>query len=270
VSALTDGLRRLLSEPALNNVDPDSPEFTLAHRRILETKPLTRAVFTDFYRRCCSADERYFGASRSHARVELGSGAGFMKEVAPDVYTSDVKFLPFVDLVARGEELPFADSSLRAVYAINVLHHVSDPRSLFRELTRVLAPGGGVVMIEPYYGPVARFLFQRLFTSEAYEPHAREWSEHGRDQPASGANQALSYVILRRDRARWEREFPQLELVLDQPHTHLSYVASGGVNFRQLVPNGMVNAVSRLERLLAPIDRWLALQHTLVVRRRTA
>jgi SAM-dependent methyltransferase len=268
VSALVERLRQLLSEPALKGIDPDSPEFTLAHRRILEQKSLTRAVFLEFYRRCRDADERYFSGCASTIRLELGSGGGMMKQVVRDVHTSDVKFLPFVDLIARGEELPFAAGSLRAIYAINVLHHLAEPRAFFRELVRTLAQGGGAILIEPYYGPVARFVFRRIFTSEAYEPEAREWSERRRDQPASGANQALSYVILRRDRARWEAEFPDLELVLDEPHTQISYVVSGGVNFRQLVPSAMGGAVARLESAVAPLDRWLALQHTVVIRRR--
>jgi SAM-dependent methyltransferase len=261
-------LRKLLSEPELRDVDPDASEFTLAHRRLLHSKPLVRALFERFYRRCRWADEKYFARAPAVIRIELGSGAGLLKNVFPDVYTSDVKFLPFVDFIARSEELPFADASVRAIYAMNVLHHVSEPRAFFHEVTRVLAPGGGVVMIEPYYGPLARLVFERLFTSEVYDPNAEGWPSHGRDQPASGANAALSYIILRRDHERWAHEFPELELIRDEPHTHLTYIASGGLNFRQLVPTRMGGLVSRLERAMAPLDRWLALQHTLVVRRR--
>jgi SAM-dependent methyltransferase len=259
----------VLSEPALRNADPDASEFTLAHRRILQSKPLVRALFESFYRRCRSADEKYFAESPASIRIELGSGAGLMRDVFPDVYTSDLKFLPFVDFIARSEELPFPDASLRAIYAVNVLHHVSEPRAFFREMTRVLAPHGGVVMIEPYYGPVARLVFEHLFTSEVYEPDAPGWPSHGRNQPASGANAALSYMVLRRDLQRWALEFPRLELIRDEPHTHLTYIASGGLNFRQLVPTQMGGAISALERVMAPLDRWLALQHTLVVRRRS-
>jgi SAM-dependent methyltransferase len=269
VTGPIEAVRAFLSEPSLRHLDPDAPEFTLAHRDILRRKALTRMVFESFYRRCRRADEKHFSRSKASLRIELGSGAGFLAETFPDVYTSDLKFLPFVDFVARGEELPFANDALRAIYAINVLHHVSDPRPFFRELSRALAPGGGVVMIEPYYGPAAQLVFRCLFTSEAYVPDASGWPEHDRDQPASGANQALSYIVLRRDHARWAAEFPDLELVVDEPHTHVSYLVSGGVNFRQLVPTSLGRALFHLERWLSPFDRWLALQHTLVVRRRS-
>jgi len=84
----------------------------------------------------------------------------------------------------------------------------------------------------------------------------------------SGANQALSWVVFTRDRRRFEREYPELELVVDRPHTHLRYLLSGGVNFRQLIPSSFGGAVANLEEVLAPFNRWLALQHTIVLRRR--
>jgi SAM-dependent methyltransferase len=261
-------LRGWLTEPELRALDPDSAQFTRAHRRILERKPLLRRLFAEFCERCLEADRRWFTACPSELRLEIGSGAGVMKEVFPDVLTSDVKRLPGLDLVLRAEDLPFAEGSLRAIYGINVFHHVSDPRDFFRETVRALAPGGGLVLIEPYYGPVARLVFKRLFTQESYEMDVEEWPRHLREQVASNANQALSYVVLRRDKAQWEREFPALELVADEPHTHITYLLSGGVNFRRLVPSALGKRLAALERKAVLLNPVLALQHTLVIRKK--
>lgn len=266
--ALVGGARACLTEPELRGLQPDDPAFTQAHRRILARKPLAQRLFSDFCRRCLAADERYFDACRADTRIELGSGSGIMRRVDPCVITSEVKLVPYVDLIARGEELPFGDARIRGIYAINVFHHVSDPRVFFREITRVLAPGGGLVMIEPYYGPLARIVFRYLFTQESYELDPPGWPTHGRQQVASDANQALSYVVLRRDRAAWQAAFPLLELVLDEPHTHARYVLSGGVNFRQLVPDGLGLLMSEAERWLNVLNPLLALQHTIVIRKR--
>jgi SAM-dependent methyltransferase len=38
---------------------------------------------------------------------------------------------------ARGETLPFADDSFDAVCELGILHHVSDPEAIVREMTRV-------------------------------------------------------------------------------------------------------------------------------------
>jgi SAM-dependent methyltransferase len=151
---------------------------------------------------------------------------------------------------------------------MNVFHHVSDPRLFFREIERVVAPGGGIIMIEPYYGPSVRLIFKRLFTQEAYDTEAGEWPRHGREQVASDANQALSFIVLRRDLERWRSEFPDLELVADQPHTHMGYLLSGGVNFRRLLPDILGSLVLSVEQQLELVNPLLALQHTLVVRRR--
>ena len=271
---LTPGLdmlsrvRELLKEPAVRDIDPDSPEIALAHREVLRSKPLLRRLFEGFYRICRDADVRHF-AGVPGARIEIGSGSSFLKEIFPDVVTTDIKPLPFVDLVARAEELPARDATLRAIYGINVFHHLPSPRAFFGELSRVLAPGGGAVLIEPYYGPFARLLFTRLHTSERFDVGVPTWEDDGVSGPMSNANQALSYVIFVRDRSRFDREFPDLELLLEGPHTHLSYLLSGGVNFRQLVPDALGPAVLWSERMLAPLNRWLAIQHTVVVRRRT-
>jgi len=259
-------LRRLLLDPRVRSLDPDSTDFSVAHRQVLMSKPLVQGLFREFYRRCRALDERYF--SGSGIRVEIGSGSGFIAETYPDVITSDVKLLPFVQLVCRGERTPFRDASVRALYAINTFHHIPSPSAFFTELTRVLRPGGGVVMIEPYHGPVARRLFARLHASETFDTAAPLWDAPADAGPFSQANQALSYVVFVRDRRRFEREFPQLEIVTDEPHTHLRYLLSGGVNFRQLAPTMAEALVVGAERLLSPLNRLLALQHSVVLRRR--
>lgn len=258
-------LRRWLIDPRVRSLDVDGAEFSTAHRDVLMGKPLLRDLFLDFYRRCDTLDRQLFRGAG--ARVEIGSGSSFIGDIYPDVITSDLKVLPFVQLVCRGEQLPFADASLRAVFAINTFHHLSAPRAFFGELTRVIAPGGGAILIEPYHGALARFLFRRLHESEGFDEHAASWEAAADAGPFSKANQALSYIVFRRDRATFRAEFPLLDIVLDEPHTHLRYLLSGGVNFRQLVPTEAGPLLGAAERLLSPLDRILALQHTVVLRR---
>jgi SAM-dependent methyltransferase len=264
---MTDRLRALLTEPAVRDLDPDSATFTAAHREVLRKKALLRRLFEGFYRSCRGLDRRHFGTSPG-ARIEIGSGSSFFKEIYPDVVTSDIKPLPFVDLVARAEHLPFQTDSVRAIYGINVFHHLPNPRAFLREVLRVLHPGGGVVLIEPYYGPFARFLFKRLHATERFDMQVPGWEDGGIGGPLSNANQALSYIVFARDREILRREFPQLDVVVDRPHTHVLYLLSGGVNFRQLVPAWCGAALVCAERVLTPLNHLLAIQHTIVLRKR--
>ncbi len=259
-------LRDWLIEPSVRRLDVDSPDFTIAHRRVLQNKAMLRSLFESFYRECRSMDLRYFASSPGKA-LEIGSGAGFMKQVFPDVLTSDSKHLPFVDLILRAEHIPVPQRSLRSIYAINVFHHLPDPRIFFEEALRVLHPGGGIVLIEPYYGLVARRLFKCLHESEGFDPDVLNWESTSCSGPASGANQALSYIVFSRDVIRFQQEFPEFELIIDRPHTHLLYILSGGVNFRQLAPNCLSAWIQQGEQFLSPLNRWIALQHTIVLRK---
>jgi SAM-dependent methyltransferase len=258
-------LRSFLKEPAIRGLDVDATDASVAHRQVLLHKPMLRRMFCGFYAQCRELDERFF--TGPGMRLEIGSGSSIIKEFWPDVVTSDIKPLPFVDLVLDAQELPLPDNSVRAVYGINVFHHLPQPRTFFRQLLRVLAPGGGAVLIEPYHGPVARLLFSRLHDSEGFDLTAPGW-EGTHSGPFRGANQALSGIVFDRDRAVFRREFPDLELVYDRPHTHLSYLLSGGVNFRQLVPTALDPAVRAAEAVLGPFNGLLALQHTVVLRKR--
>jgi SAM-dependent methyltransferase len=263
--ALTQ-LREVLTDPEVVGCDPDSVEFAIAHRKVVQRKPMVRDLFASFYAECRAMDLRHFGDTPG-ARLEIGSGSSFMADLYPDVIATDVVPVPFAQVVLSAEEMPFGDGTLRSVYGINVFHHLSQPRRFFRECNRVLRPGGGVVLIEPYYGPLARFVFRNLHGSERFDPSVPSWEAGAATGPMSGANQALSWVVFTRDRRRFEREYPELELVVDRPHTHLRYLLSGGVNFRQLIPSSFGGAVAKLEEVLAPFNRWLALQHTIVLRR---
>lgn len=54
--------------------------------------------------------------------------------------------------IGRAEQLPFADASFDVVCAVTVLCFVEEPMAAVREMARVLAPGGRLVL-----GEVARF-----------------------------------------------------------------------------------------------------------------
>lgn len=68
----------------------------------------------------------------------------------------------FDTLPGWGEKLPFADSSFDFVHAYSVLEHVDDPLQVFREVFRVLRPGGGFYfstcsVLCPRQAEIARF-----------------------------------------------------------------------------------------------------------------
>src|SRR6202022_1765550 len=51
------------------------------------------------------------------------------------------------------ERLPFPDGSFTIVVTRFAMHHFLDPAAVFREMVRVCAPGGRVVVVDTYASP---------------------------------------------------------------------------------------------------------------------
>jgi hypothetical protein len=131
----------------------------------------------------------------------------------------------------------------------------------------VLIPGGGAILLEPYYGPFATFLFKRLFRTEGFDKTYPSW-ETPVVGPMNGANQALSYIVFIRDRNKYERNHSSLRVVHQEiAGNYLKYLISGGLNFRQLLPDAFIGVVGLLEKLISPLNRWVALHHIIVIRK---
>ena len=86
----------------------------------------------------------------------LDCGSGSPKVSFPNLVHLEIVKYPGVDLVAKGERLPFADNCFDAVLSEAVLEHVQDPFTYVKELYRVLKPGGEVrvdaAFLQPYHG----------------------------------------------------------------------------------------------------------------------
>jgi SAM-dependent methyltransferase len=260
-------LKRLLALPETENFDVDGVNRLEVHAAVLERKPLLAAVFRECHELMLDLDRRTFGQTPG-LRVELGAGVAPVSMTFSEVLATDIVPGPGLDAVLDAQSMALADGSVRALYGQNCFHHFPDPLKFLTEAERVVAPGGGVILIEPYYGPVASILFKRLFASEDFDKTMPGWKTDATG-PMYGANQALSYIVFKRDRTRFERELPSLELVEMFPlGNYLRYLLSGGLNFRQLVPSSTEPALRALESALTPARRVLALHHVIVLRRR--
>jgi demethylmenaquinone methyltransferase/2-methoxy-6-polyprenyl-1,4-benzoquinol methylase len=58
-------------------------------------------------------------------------------------------------VLARGEQLPFADATFDALTFTYLLRYVEDPKATLRELARVVKPGGAIASLE-FAVPVSR------------------------------------------------------------------------------------------------------------------
>ncbi len=227
---------------------------------------MIREVFAECHSSMRSLADSYLRADG--AAVEIGAGVAPMRESDPAVLSSDIVAGPGLDFVIDAQKMGLRTGCVRVVYAQNVFHHLAQPRRFLGELERVLAPGGGAILLEPYFGPLASFLYKRLFAGETFDKSVAEW-ETSMAGPMQGANQALSYIVFVRDGARFGEQFPTLEVVhRSTVPNYLRYLASGGLNFRQILPDAAIGPLRALERALRPLGPLLALHHLIVLRKK--
>src|SRR5690349_1641986 len=74
--------------PEARGIDLDSAEALNVHRRIIQNKAFLKRVYLDHYDVFRETARDLKG--RPGKLVELGSGGGFLKDVLPDVVTSEV------------------------------------------------------------------------------------------------------------------------------------------------------------------------------------
>lgn len=255
-----------LRDPLLDDIDVDGDDRLELHRKMLEKKRMLREVFTEFHHLFRRLEQQFL--SGEGVKVELGAGVSPMRDSYPDVLATDIVGAPHLDKVVDAEAMDFADQSVKVIYGQNCFHHFPHPDRFFNELDRVLVPGGGAILLEPYYGPFASFLYKRLFRTEGFDKTSPSW-ETPAAGPMNGANQAMSYIVFVRDRELYEKEYPCLRIVHQGlVGNYLKYFLSGGLNFRQILPDSSSGLVGLLEKLLSPLNGWVALHHVVVIRKK--
>lgn len=251
----------LLAEPSLAHLKVGSPKFFARQKAIIRERPLLKWCYDDWYSRILT-DVRSVPAEGE--LLELGSGGSCLDETEPAFITSDV-VTDVADQVIDGRDLPFSDQSIRAIALTHVLHHIPEVERFFREADRTLVPGGVISMIEVAHTPFARFFF-RNFHPEPYDDSSESWDFSQQDSMMD-SNQALSWMIFVRDRKRFESLFPGLVIETTAFTPWFTYLISGGVTKRDLIPHFLVPLLKGMECLLTPLRPLLALHWHIRIRK---
>lgn len=114
-----------------------------------------------------------------------------------------------------------------------------------------------MAMIEPWVSPWSKLIYGYLH-HEPFRPQADEW-EFPSTGPLSGANMAIPWIIFERDRKRFEQEFPDWKIQSIVPFMPFSYVVSGGVSTRSLVPGTAFPLLRSLEERMQPVMKSWAM-----------
>jgi SAM-dependent methyltransferase len=214
------------------------------YQTIWARKPVLRTIYDDLF-------ERMLALRVPGPGLEIGGGIGGLKARAPDLISSDIQHADWLDLVADAQTLPFADESLSTILMLDVLHHVEFPARFFAEATRVLRPGGRVVMVEPAITPGSS-IFYRFFHQEPVRMSADPLGAGAPDPTRDpyDSNQAIPTLIATRDAARFHAAFPLLRIAQTHWFSLVVYPLSGGFKPWSLIPERFARPLLTMERKL--------------------
>ena len=233
----------------------------LTHRDLWERKQTLRLLYRDFHRRLIE--------SCPPGRVlDIGSGTAHIKDFRPDIISTDILSFPGIDVVADAHRLPFPEGFFAGVVMLDVLHHLERPIEFLREASRVLKPGGCLVMIEPAMTTLARRFYDH-FHAEPVDMNADPFADVtiNPDRDPFDANQAVPTLLFATPAAcrRVEAVIPSLRVQSVEWLSLFAYPMSGGFQKWSLIPAALVGPMLALEEKMPQAVRRLIAFRMMVV-----
>lgn len=223
----------------------------LGHRQIWETKKSLRLLYRDFHRQLLE--------ECPEGRVlDIGGGTAHIKRTRPDVISVDILSFPGIDVVADAHRLPFQTESFAGIVMLDVLHHLERPIEFLKEASRVLRPGGRLVMIEPAMTALALRFYDRFHEEPVdmtVDPFAPVETNPNRDP--FDANQAIPTLLFAKESGRRlvEQAIPSLRVRSVDWQSLFAYPMSGGFQKWSLIPHALVEPMLAFERRIPLLVR---------------
>jgi SAM-dependent methyltransferase len=215
-----------------------------AYRARWESRRALREVYADTFERVVAE------LAPSGPTIEIGGGVGTGRSfLPPGGWSGDVFLTPWADLVFDAHAMPFAGGALGNVVMVDVFHHLTRPLDFLDEVERVLAPGGRLVLVEPYLSLTSHAVY-RWFHPEGADP---AWNPARGGDPSlpvgEWSNQAAESIVFGRG-ARTFGAHGSLTLARREPFGFAVYLLTGGFQRWTLVPGLFAKPLLRAERRL--------------------
>ena len=217
------------------------------NRQVWEGKPLLRRIYTDFHQRI----RNLIDPAVPGRILEIGGGIGSLKSSLPETWTSDLVPNPWLDMACDAYELPLVAGSISHLVLIDVFHHLAAPAAFLKEAQRVLAPGGRLILVEPYISLSSCFVYGLL------HPEPIAWRKPI-DQRASITRPRTYYAAQGNATRLFFYDTPKEGPLTWRPF-HLeafsafTYLLSGGFSRPAFYPASWYSFLARLDRGLS---RW--------------
>ncbi len=244
----------------LEKVWGDDYKVTLINKEIINSKPALKKLLNRYY------EEMFTLMKPGGKSLELGSGGGFIKELRPDIITSEIIDIPGVDLVCDATEAPFNDGELTNIMMRGVLHHIHDPIRFFKECSRILKPGGRIIINDTIVTPFSYVIYKYLHFE--HFDYTADW-KFKKGQPLMDCNLALPSIIFKKKYNDFIEMFPEFSVTYKEYHTYFIYLLMGGYSYPSLVPGWAFDMFMKFEALLFPARKILANMVTIVIEKKS-
>lgn len=224
--------------------------------------------------------EKRYGWMNQHLRgrtnvIEIGAGAGLSREFIdnPALRLTDFNVYPWIDEKVDALRMPYEAGSLDAIICSHMIHHLANPTRFFREIDRVLKPGGVMLIHDTHTSFFLRCAL-RLMRHDGWSYEIDVFDEHAianNEEDPWSANAAIPELLFE-DHEAFERHFPTMEVVHHRRCEFLLFLMSGGVTAKTRtinLPRPALRVIDRLDRMLVALaPSVFALSKEVVLRKR--
>lgn len=207
--------------------------------------------------------------------IDVGCGAGISKFyiksknfILTDYASNDWLDVKNVDVL----NMPFESESFDFVVSSNMIHHIPYPFKFFKEMYRVLKPGG-VLLIQEINTSFFTRLFLRIMRHEGYSFKVDVFNEEAvctNPNDLWSANCAIPNLLFD-DEQKFKRNVPYFKIIRNKYCEFLTFLNSGGViakTFYIPLPLFLIKIIKFIDDILVKMfPRIFALQRQIVLKK---
>jgi SAM-dependent methyltransferase len=234
-------------------------EILKAQRAAWKSKPALRSLYHNWHKDILS----WLTVGET---IEIGCGIGQLREMLPSIKTLDISLSKWTDIVGDAQQLPIKSESIANMVLFDVLHHLPKPVLFFREAFRTLKPEGRLVIVDPYISFLSNWVYRNFHPEPVImdcDPLS-ETSPLSSDRPFD-SNQAIATILFYKQLEKWKAAFPGYRILYRHRFAQLAYPATGGFGGNQLIPDGVIRLLEKLENHLTIMSKLMAFRTMIVI-----
>jgi SAM-dependent methyltransferase len=190
--------------------------------------------------------------------IEVGSGAGFSRLFLNEhIRLTDYEKHPWVDEKVDALKTPYEDSTIDVVISSHMIHHLAHPPIFFKEMRRILRPGGYLLIQELNTSAMMRALL-RVMRHEGWSYDTDVFDSNvivNDPRDPWSANCAIPELLFR-DQEKFTSALPGFRFLRNELNECILFPISGGVIAKTPtinLPNSILKVVARIDRALVRV-----------------